>query len=42
MDTLLARDQRKKVVLAPLGELAGLTPEQLERLKSDPSWPNAT
>jgi pimeloyl-ACP methyl ester carboxylesterase len=39
MDGLLAQDRREEVVTALLGELAGLTAEQLERSKADPSWP---
>lgn len=38
MEDLLAQDRREEVVVALLGELAGLTAEQLERSKADPSW----
>ncbi len=39
MEALLAQGRREEVVVALLGELAGLTTEQVERLKADPSWP---
>lgn len=39
MENLLAQDRREEVVEALLGELAGLTTEQLEHSKADPSWP---
>ena len=39
MDDLLAQNRREEVVIALLVELAGLTAEQLERTKADPSWP---
>jgi pimeloyl-ACP methyl ester carboxylesterase len=38
MDALLAQDRREEVVIALLGELAGLTAEQLELTKADTSW----
>lgn len=39
MDSLLAQGRREEVVVSLLGELAGLTAEQLDRMRADPSWP---
>lgn len=39
MVALLARGRREEVVIALLGDLAGVTADQLERMQADPSWP---
>ncbi len=40
MDELLAQGRREEVVVALLRDLAGMTAEQLECVRSLPSWPN--